>query len=72
MSSTLQIVIPSDNPLVRHLERRAIRRGLGDRRKPTVLRRRLPQLARDLLAERLAELEETGDSREIRGEATGP
>jgi hypothetical protein len=66
----LQIMVPDNDPLIPLLQERAVRRGLQEKDKKK-LRRRLPKLARNLISERLSELNAHGDPMEIRPGAAG-
>lgn len=53
----MHVVIPNDDPLLLRLRKRAHRRGLMDKHRKSK-RNPLPELARDLINERLQQLEE--------------
>lgn len=65
---SMHVVIPDNDPLIPLLEKRAIRRGLQEANKGR-LRKRLPKLARNLISERLSDLEEHGDPLALNGES---
>jgi hypothetical protein len=60
----LQVTIPDKDPLITHLERRAIKRGMATDKKSA--RKKASKLARALLNEHLSDLEKNGDPLELR------
>lgn len=66
----IQIVIPDNDPMVPLLRERAIRRGYGSTDSKVAqraLRKRLPKLVRELVKERLSDLNAGADPMAVTG-----
>ena len=57
----MNVIFADNDPMIPLLEQRAVRRGFGSAKERKALRKRLPKLVRDLVKERLGELNQRGD-----------